>query len=404
MRALAAGLGLGFLAACASAPPPRPLVFTPGEPVPLMGEVDLLEAPAPKLDLDALGGQVVVLELWATWCVPCVEALPHLNELAERFTDRGVTFVSVTDQPREEIVRFLEKHPIRGWIGLHRGELPLARLGLRGLPVTALVGKDGRLLGLTHPENLKAEHLEAALRGERPELPGIPVGRSRTLSAGGDPADILYWVRLERFSEGMAAGLQPIDGGFAIRGSTFEDMLSIAYQTPPAGMRIQAELPPGSWTLEVRAPGAGKDFNLTLDLMRGALLKAAELEASRVTVEAEVQVLGVADPVRLQGCRFEGPRGSASLGPDGLRARGQPLSSLARMLERALGRPVVDETGETERFELDLPFAWNPAEPPSAEALDAVLREKAGLKLEPARRAIELLVLSPRPARQARQE
>ncbi len=399
MRAIAACLCLAWLAACAGAPAPRPAAFALGEPAPLLGEVELLQAPAPRLDLDALAGQVVVLELWATWCVPCVDALPHLNELAQRFAGRGVTFVSVTDQPREEIVPFLEKHPIRGWIGLHRGELPLARLGLGGLPVTALVGRDGRLIGLTHPEHLKAEHLEAALRGERPELPATPVRRSRTLSADGDPADVLYWVKLQRFSGQGSSGMQPIDGGFVIRGSSFANLLSVAYQTPPAGMRVQAELPPGLWSLEVKAPDAGHDFGFTLELMREALLRAARLQLDRVTEEAEALVLGVADPERLEACRFAGREaGSASLRHDGLRVLGQPLRALTRMLERALGQPVVDETGEAGRFDLSLPFAWNPAEPLAPATVDAVLREKAGLKLETARRPIEFLRLAPRPA------
>src|SRR5262245_38056996 len=66
-----------------------------------------LHKPAPDLQLDSyfsappdaprslagLRGKVVVLEFWATWCVPCVAAIPHLNELAEKLADQPVVFI-----------------------------------------------------------------------------------------------------------------------------------------------------------------------------------------------------------------------------------------------------------------------------------------------------------------------
>jgi thiol-disulfide isomerase/thioredoxin len=40
-------------------------------------------------------GQVYVVEFWATWCGPCVATIPHLNELAKKYKDQGVTFIGV---------------------------------------------------------------------------------------------------------------------------------------------------------------------------------------------------------------------------------------------------------------------------------------------------------------------
>ena len=37
-----------------------------------------------------------LVNLWATWCQPCVQSIPHLNEMAEQYTDRGVAFIGVS--------------------------------------------------------------------------------------------------------------------------------------------------------------------------------------------------------------------------------------------------------------------------------------------------------------------
>src|SRR5688572_28674235 len=76
-----------------------------GDPAPEIKLEKLLQAP---LEADtaatSLKGKIVVLEFWATWCLPCVPAIKHMNTVAEKFKDKPVQFIAVTDEGDEPLI------------------------------------------------------------------------------------------------------------------------------------------------------------------------------------------------------------------------------------------------------------------------------------------------------------
>jgi thiol-disulfide isomerase/thioredoxin len=48
-----------------------------------------------EVKLGELKGKVVMLDFWATWCGPCIAAIPHTNELAKKYQDRGLVIIGV---------------------------------------------------------------------------------------------------------------------------------------------------------------------------------------------------------------------------------------------------------------------------------------------------------------------
>ena len=58
----------------------------------------LPDQPLTNARFDAFAGKVVVLDLWATWCAPCVKSIPHRNELVEHFKDQPVVFLQFVNE------------------------------------------------------------------------------------------------------------------------------------------------------------------------------------------------------------------------------------------------------------------------------------------------------------------
>jgi cytochrome c-type biogenesis protein len=106
-----------------------------------------------SVSLEDLRGQVVLLNLWATWCVPCRTETPYLQSVFERYRDRGLRVVGVSQDvgdARRDIEEFIEEYGVTYTI-LHdprmRG-LDLYRV--IGLPGSFLIDREGVLRWLQY--------------------------------------------------------------------------------------------------------------------------------------------------------------------------------------------------------------------------------------------------------------
>lgn len=64
-----------------------------GKPAPALALKEWMNSK--PLTLADLKGKIVVLDFWATWCGPCIAAIPHTNEMSKKYADKGVVFIGV---------------------------------------------------------------------------------------------------------------------------------------------------------------------------------------------------------------------------------------------------------------------------------------------------------------------
>jgi cytochrome c biogenesis protein CcmG, thiol:disulfide interchange protein DsbE len=116
--------------------------------------------PVPGLDPAAFAGQVSILNVWASWCVPCHDEAPLLVQLAQdkRIRVVGINYKDQADNARRFLGRYGDPFAANGADESGRAAI---EWGVYGVPETFIVGREGtilyKLVGPVTPENIDTE-------------------------------------------------------------------------------------------------------------------------------------------------------------------------------------------------------------------------------------------------------
>ncbi|MGF1530780.1 MAG: TlpA disulfide reductase family protein [Puniceicoccaceae bacterium] len=110
-----------------------------------------------------LEGKAVLLEFWATWCPPCLESIPHLNQIHADFADMGLVIASLTEEDPTTIRTFMRKQVIDYPVGSDISNEMARVFGVQAIPTAFLTNRSGRIIWAGHPLSLKKDHLVEAL-------------------------------------------------------------------------------------------------------------------------------------------------------------------------------------------------------------------------------------------------
>jgi uncharacterized protein (TIGR03435 family) len=352
----------------------------------------LLQAPAGTPAADELSwtffqnrGHVVILEFWATWCGPCIAAIPHINELADHFKNRPVTFISITDESEEIIRPFLEKREMRTWIGIDTSKAMHKAFGVRGIPHTVLIDQHGRIAGITHPNSLTPEIIERLIAGSET---GLPTEQPRPQVAEAPPGPKpLFEISITRLEEDdgwrfTSAGPGHVDEkthliGLVMRGYGFHTWPRIVFPE---------DWEDGLYQFKLKFPIAWDDEGEAL--VRAILRAAFGITARTETRETDVLILTAPNGPGGGLIASGAGAGASNGGRDHWQAFNQPVVGIATHLESLLKKIVVDETNLNDLYDYEL--KWDHKDP---QSFARIVEEKLGLVLVPARREVEFLII-----------
>lgn len=113
--------------------------------------------PAPAFTLASLEGKqvslaqhkgkdVVILDFWATWCGPCVQAMPILTSVADQYKDKNVVLYGINQREGQDVIKkFLEQRKLELNVLLDSDGAVAGNYAVRGIPQTVIIDKEGNI-------------------------------------------------------------------------------------------------------------------------------------------------------------------------------------------------------------------------------------------------------------------
>jgi thiol-disulfide isomerase/thioredoxin len=131
----------------------------------------LTELDGKPFQFDQYKGKIVIMDIWATWCGPCIRELPNLKEVYAKYQSQGVEVLGVNiDEVADDLTSFLEREELP-WKTIVSGENAkkgfetqlVQTLGITGIPFIAIIDRDGKVAALHTRGPALAEKIDELL-------------------------------------------------------------------------------------------------------------------------------------------------------------------------------------------------------------------------------------------------
>ena len=160
-------------------------------------ELKLTDLSGSQQSLGSLKGRVVVLNFWATYCIPCKSEMPDLAAIQNEYAALGVQVIGAsTDEigDRQKVLQFVKETRINFQVWICAGTADMLRFGLgSALPGTVVVGKDGRIArvisGVVNQADLKKQ-IDAMLASAPTSATAPTVANKEVASSKKRPAEV----------------------------------------------------------------------------------------------------------------------------------------------------------------------------------------------------------------------
>ncbi len=190
----------------AQSPPVKALTI--GDTVPDMPTGIMINYSKPSARLSDFKNDLVILDFWSTWCVPCIQALPEFQQLQQKFDGR-VQFILSTSQEPDKIQKFLQQKDISLPCFVEDKILP-EYFPHNSVPHEVWINK-GRVIAITYAQEVTEENIQKVLNGEEISVTekkarfDYDISQPLLVSGnGGNGNDLLYHSVITGYLDGIS--------------------------------------------------------------------------------------------------------------------------------------------------------------------------------------------------------
>jgi thiol-disulfide isomerase/thioredoxin len=93
-----------------------------------------------------LKGKIVLVDFWASWCAPCKESFPTMNDLQKRYGPQGLIIIAVNvDENNSDMVNFLKKHKAEFTVVRDAAQKLVDKVDISTMPASFLIDRSGKV-------------------------------------------------------------------------------------------------------------------------------------------------------------------------------------------------------------------------------------------------------------------
>jgi uncharacterized protein (TIGR03435 family) len=351
--------------------------------------MDLITATAMQTsNISAYKGKITILEFWATWCSPCVAAMPKLEALQRKYANQ-LQVITISNESEDRIRSFMQNKPFRFVHAIDTGNLLQSIFPHRTIPHTILIDANGKVIAITQAEKLTEKLIEQVIEKRKIHLPE-KIDKT-TMDYAAD-----YFKKDSTTTESFE--IQPgIPGAASFarvsnKGIFGNRRISMHNFTIPALYRTAFQKSffrlvydgvqekdfaydneKNKFCVDIIIPQANKE--LLLQTLRDKLLNSFTVRAKLEKRKMQVIVLKRKDsiPFSLAATSIALGEITGSGRGDGFESSSATLDEFATYLEDfgILGKPVINETGITGSYKFN--FSFEPEKKGSFKAAMAAM-------------------------------
>lgn len=113
----------------------------------MLSGISVAAPTADPLELEQYRGQVVIVDFWASWCLPCRRSFPWMNAMQAKYGEEGLVVVAVNvDRDRRAAEQFLAEVPAEFRIHYDNEAAVAEAFGVEAMPSSFVIGRDGSIL------------------------------------------------------------------------------------------------------------------------------------------------------------------------------------------------------------------------------------------------------------------